>query len=377
MENRLFFNRDRFIKQLTEMIAVESETGDEGRMTEYLQKWFTDRGYETIRDNAGSTCGSTGDNIIVHIPGTMPGEAICFNAHQDTVIPGKGIRPHLEGDRLVSAGDTILGADDKSGIAILMEALLSIEENRIPHREMYYLFTIGEEVGQTGAHALDPAMLPCRSIMSIDDAGHPDHIDRLGIGIRIIKGVFHGKPAHASLDIESGISAIQMIADAVAAMPVGKKDGGVAVNIGKINGGGPAGVVPDHAEFTGSVYGFDNETMTACIEQLRDICMNSAAKFGGSVEFFSEERIPVYRQDQDWFIFKCCYDAYMKEGIKPEVTICYGAGDANIFNAKGYQCGGISSGMYNCHTSGEYLDLNETALSYRILMRMMTDGFEA
>lgn len=376
MEDRLIFDRERFLAQLTEMICIDSENSFEGDMTAYLEKWFTERGYEVIRDHAGSTCGSTGDNIIVHIPGTMPGEAICFNAHQDTVIPGKGIRPHLEGDRLLSAGDTILGADDKSGIALLIEALQNIEEKHIPHREMYYLFTIGEENGQTGAHALDPAMLPCKNIMSIDDAGRPDHIDLLGIGCWSVKAKFHGRAAHASLNIDEGISAIQMMSDAIASMSLGKTLDNVRINIGTVKGGSANGSVPENAEFTAGIYGFDHEIVGAYIGQMKEICEASASKFGGSVDFFSEKRISIYHQEQDWFIFKCCYDAYVKEGITPKLTTCYGAGDANVLNDKGFRCGGIASGMDKCHTLTEYLDLNDFALAYRIIMRMMTDGFE-
>ena len=377
MEDRFSFNRERFLAQLTEMIKIDSEVFFEGDMTAYLEKWFTERGYETVRDNAGSTCGSTGDNIIVHIPGTMPGEAICFNAHQDTVNPGKGIVPRLEGDRLVSSGSTILGADDKSGIALLIEALQNIEEKHIPHREMYFLFTIGEEQGQTGAHAVDPAILPCKSIMSIDDAGRPDHIDLLGIGCWLVTGKFHGKAAHASLNIEDGISAILMMSDAIASMPQGRTSDNVCINIGMVKGGSSTGAVSENAEFTAVVYGFDNGAVNAYINQLHDICEKSAAKYGGSVEFISKERIPIYRQERDWFVFKCCYDAYLKEGITPALTQCNGAGDANILNKKGFQCSGIASGMDKCHTTDEYLDLNDFSLAYRIVMRMMTDGYKA
>ena len=136
------FNEKRMLDRLMEMIRIDSPSFEEKPMTDYLEKYFKDRGFEVYRDNAGEKFGSTGGNILVHIPGTMEGEAVCFNAHQDTVEPGRGIEPVYENGVLTSKGDTILGADDKSGIAMLMELLDVLQENKIPHREMYYLFTI-------------------------------------------------------------------------------------------------------------------------------------------------------------------------------------------------------------------------------------------
>ena len=158
------FNEKRMLDRLMEMIRIDSPSFHEKPMTDYLEKYFKDRGYEVYRDEAGSKFGSDGGNVLVHIPGTMEGEAICFNAHQDTVEPGRGIEPVYKDGKVTSAGDTVLGADDKSGIAMLMELLDVIKENNVPHREMYYLFTICEEQGMPGAKNFDISKLPCRNL---------------------------------------------------------------------------------------------------------------------------------------------------------------------------------------------------------------------
>jgi tripeptide aminopeptidase len=376
MEDRFRYDRERMLNNLTEMIRIDSETFSEGEMTAYLQKWFADRGYAPVRDEAGKTCGSNGDNVVVHIPGTMPGEPICFNAHQDTVKPGKGIRPVLEGDILKSDGTTILGADCKAGIAILLEALENLREKNIPHRDLYYLFTIGEEIGQTGAHAVTKELVPCRSVFPLDDAGKPHSIDVLGPCCWGVTATFRGKAAHASINPEKGVSAIQMMAEAVAKIPLGRVDENTRANIGLVSGGRSNGIVPEEAEFSGSVYGFDEESPRRHIERMRAICEETADRYGGTVSFHAEKRIPLYKQEQDWFIFQCCRDAYRKEGIEPELTVSGGAGDCNVLNELGYECGGLATGMHNCHGLDEYLDLTEWELAYRIVMRMMTDGFQ-
>ena len=136
---------ERVLKNLTEIIQIDSESYHEGPMTDYLQKYFEDRGYEVYRDQAGKIVGGDhSGNLMVHIPGTLPGEGICLNAHQDTVKPGLGIKPVLENGILKSSGDTILAADDKSGIAMIMELLDLLTETKTPHRDLYLLFTICE-----------------------------------------------------------------------------------------------------------------------------------------------------------------------------------------------------------------------------------------
>ena len=140
------YNKERILSRLMEMIQIDSVSYKEGPMTDYLQKYFEDRGYEVYRDRAGKAVGGDhSGNLLIHIPGTMEGESICLNAHQDTVEPGIGIVPVLEDGKLKSSGDTILAADDKSGIAIMLELLEVLKETGTPHRDMYYLFTICEE----------------------------------------------------------------------------------------------------------------------------------------------------------------------------------------------------------------------------------------
>ena len=123
------YNKERILSRLMEMIRIDSVSYKEGPMTDYLQKYFEDRGYEVYRDQAGKAVGGDhSGNLLIHIPGTMEGESICLNAHQDTVEPGIGIVPVLEDGKLKSSGDTILAADDKSGIAIMLELLEVLKE---------------------------------------------------------------------------------------------------------------------------------------------------------------------------------------------------------------------------------------------------------
>ena len=109
---------------------------------------------------------------------------------------------------------------------------------------------------------------------------------------------------------------------------------------------------------------------------MRAACQQAAEKLGGTVDFQVDHTYPAYYQKEDWFIFRCCEQAYHKEGITPRLVKAGGGGDANVLTGKGYQCGGISAGIYNCHSCDEYLDLNDFEQADRVVMRMMTDPME-
>ena len=230
------------LDRLMEMIRIDSPSFEEKPMTDYLEKYFKDRGFEVYRDNAGEKFGSTGGNILVHIPGTMEGEAVCFNAHQDTVEPGRGIEPVYENGVLTSKGDTILGADDKSGIAMLMELLDVLQENKIPHREMYYLFTICEEQGMHGAKNFDISKLPCRNLYALDGTGMVGGISTSSPSKYGIKAVFKGKAAHAGIEPQNGVNAVCMAARAISLVKFGRIDHETTSNVGRVEGGGMTNV---------------------------------------------------------------------------------------------------------------------------------------
>ena len=165
-------NQERVLNRLMEMIQIDSVSFHEEAMTDYLQNYFENLGFEVYRDQAGKAIGGdNAGNLLLHIPGTLKGEAICLNAHQDTVQPGLGIKPVFENGILKSSGDTILAADDKSGIAMMMEVLDVLKETGTPHRDLWFLFTVCEENGMDGAKNFDYSKLPAKNIFALDGAG--------------------------------------------------------------------------------------------------------------------------------------------------------------------------------------------------------------
>ena len=374
------YNKERILSRLMEMIQIDSVSYKEGPMTDYLQKYFEDRGYEVYRDQAGKAVGGDhSGNLLIHIPGTMEGESICLNAHQDTVEPGIGIVPVLEDGKLKSSGDTILAADDKSGIAIMLELLERSEvlkETGTPHRDMYYLFTICEESGMYGAKNFDYSKIPTKNIFSLDGAGNLGFILKSGAGKDVLTITFHGKSAHGGIEPEKGINAINAAALAISKVKFGRIDPETTSNIGRIEGGAATNIVTDKVTFTCEVRSHSQAQIEAQVQKIMDACQEAAAEFGATVDIDVDHFCPPHKPDLDGFLTKATVRALELEGITPEYHISNGSGDSNIFSGHGFDCSGISTGMFNVHTTGEYLDLAVFEQAFNVTWRIVTEPLD-
>jgi len=370
-------NQERVLKKLIEMIQIDSLSYHEEPMTDYLQKYFEDLGYEVIRDQAGKAIGGdNAGNLLVHVPGTLKGEAICLNAHQDTVEPGLGIKPVFENGILRSSGDTILAADDKSGIAMIMEIVDQLRETKTPHRDLYLLFTICEENGLNGAKNFDYSTLPAKNIFALDGAGKPDVVLKSGAGKDSLVVTFHGKTAHGGIEPEKGINAIAVAASAINRVPFGRIDPETTSNIGRIEGGGATNIVTDTVTFTCEVRSHTQKQIDDQVQKIVDACNAAAEEFGATVDIEIDHFCPPHKPDPESYLSRLMIHAMEKEGLVPEYKVSNGSGDANIFSGKGFNCSGISTGMFDVHTTGEYLDMEIFSRVTRVVWYMLTDDFE-
>lgn len=370
------YNQERVLSRLIEMIKIDSVSYHEGPMTDYLQKYFEDLGYEVYRDEAGKMFGGDhSGNLLLHIPGTLEGEAICLNAHQDTVEPGNGIEPVFENGILRSKGDTILAADDKSGIVMMMELFDVLKETNTPHRDMYFLFTACEENGMHGAKNFDCSKLPAKNIFSLDGAGEIGTLLKSGAGKDTLEITFHGKKAHGGIEPEKGINAISVAASAISRVKFGRIDPETTSNIGRIEGGGATNIVTDEVTFTCEVRSHTQAQIQEQVDLIVKACNDAAAEFGATVDIVVDHFCPPHKPNPDCFMNKAVEIAHQREGIPVEYKVSNGSGDSNIFSGKGFNCSGISTGMFDVHTTDEYLDMKIWGQAFNIVWRLMTDDF--
>lgn len=366
-------NEQRILDLFLKMVQIDSVSYEEKPMGDFLEEYFQARGLEVYRDKAGEQFGGNGSNILVHIPGTIEGDSICFNAHQDTVSPGKGIVPVVKDGFVHSQGDTILAGDDKAGIASILEAYEYVRENNIPHRDLYLFFTICEELNMMGIKHFDYTKLPCKNILIVDAPGTPGKISLAGPAKDGIVATFKGKKAHAGIEPEKGANAACMVANAIARVKFGRVDEETTSNIGRIEGGGQTNVVTEDAFFTAEVRSRNSQKLIEQVELIRKACEDAARELGGSVVFEVSHDYPEIKLDKESFIYKQLLKAYDKEGIKVEYVMAGGGGDSNIMAGHGYQCCGIGCGMRDVHSTDESLCLEDMHMAVRLIVTMMTE----
>jgi tripeptide aminopeptidase len=370
-ESCSMISEKRLVKNLIEMIKIDSQSFEEYSFREYLIKYYKNKGAEIYTDSAGENFQGNCGNLLVHIDGDKNKQPLCLAAHMDTVSPGKVIEPVIENGIMKSKGNTILAGDDKAGIAVIMEALEHIKEENIPHPELYLLFTVCEEVGMLGVKNFDTSKLPCKNVVIIDAGGPTGIIACAAPAKEDLKITFTGKTAHAGIEPEKGINAIYMAAEAISHMKLGRLDDETTANIGRIEGGSQTNIVTDKVMFTAEVRSHSVDKLEAEVQHIKDACQAAAKKFGGTVLVKNYRDYPVLKLDKNSYILKLCRESYKKENIAAKELIIGGGSDANILAGKGYDCAIISVGMDKVHTVEETLSISDMYVTAKVVANMI------
>ena len=364
-------NRQRLIDNFINMVKVDSPSGNELEMATWLINYLKERNIEVKMDSAGDKIGGNCGNIVAYIKGESSENPICFAAHMDQVMPCNGVKPIIEGNIIKTDGTTTLGADDKGGIAVILEALECVLENKAPHRDIYLLFTVCEESGLNGAKNFKTENLPCKDIVILDAGGSPGVIAYKAPAQETIKVTFHGKKAHAGIEPEKGINAIVVASHAISNMNIGRLDNLTTSNIGRIEGGGATNIVTDKVTLTAEIRSHVPERLAQEIEHMRNCCIEAATKFNTTCDFINENAYPSFELSTDSYVFKLSEEAIRKVGIEPKPMIIGGGSDANIIANLGYRCAILSVGMHEVHTVNEYVNIDEMYQAAQMVYHMM------
>ena len=164
-------NTERLVNEFVEMVKVSSLSLKEGKFASLLAEKLKTMGFEIYIDKAGEHAGGDTGNVLGRLKGTIDSQPVLLCAHMDTVVPGENIKPVIRDGVIYSDGTTILGGDDKAGIAAILEAVRYITENSIPHGDIEVAFTISEEGGMLGAKHLDYSWLRSKLAFVLDSGG--------------------------------------------------------------------------------------------------------------------------------------------------------------------------------------------------------------
>jgi tripeptide aminopeptidase len=379
-------NQERIKNLLLELVQIDSVSREERDVAERIKQICEEMGAEVFIDDAGGKVGGNTGNVIARFPGTLPGaEPIMMSAHMDTVVPGKGVRPIVEGDIIRTDGTTVLGGDDKSGCAVIIETVRCLQEQSIPHAPIDAVFSICEEVGLLGAKHLDMSKVRARFGL-VFDSDDPGFLFTKGPSANHFEIKIHGLESHAGVAPEQGISAIRIAAEGISAMKLFRIDEETTANVGVIRGGEATNIITNLVTLKGEARSLDDDKLEAQTAHMVKCLEDAAAKYEVTVDgVTTKARVEAdvtreyYAMDvsDDSRVVQLVKEAASRMGLKVETMASGGGCDANIFNKRGIECANLGTGMRAIHTVKEWLDVKDMYASAEMTLEIMRLNGEA
>ncbi|MBC2714499.1 MAG: M20/M25/M40 family metallo-hydrolase [Desulfobacteraceae bacterium] len=371
-------NRDRLAGTFKSLASIDSVSRQEARISGEIRKMLEPMAREILIDRAGEKAGSDTGNLIAKIKGNRNVPPLMLNAHMDTVEPGIGVKPQFKNGVFTSDGTTVLGADDKSAIAIIIETLQILHENNIPHGPLEIVITICEEIGLLGAKNFDFNLLSAKYGYAIDTADTECIITRAPAANRF-EILVHGKDAHAGADPENGINAILLASRAISGLELGRIDSETTCNIGVIEARGATNIVPNLVRVKGEVRSHDvaklEEVTRKIVAAFEDVVTDYRKKnASGSLprldidieNEFSRTFVP-----DDHPVVVLAKQAAENLGRQVKTKKSGGGSDANVFFEKGIITGVIGTGMQDIHSVRESIRLDDMEKTVRLLLEII------
>lgn len=354
-------NENRLVQTFLDLVHIDSPSGEEESISKELARRMTELGAQVATDEHW--------NLVARWPGQ--GEWLILSAHMDTVGRDTGIQPIIRDGLICSDGTTILGSDDKSGVAVILEVIRSLSEDGLPHPPLEAVITVGEELGLRGAKLLDKSKLLSRRGYVLDAGGAIGSVvtsapSQDSLDIKVL-----GKKAHAGSEPEKGVNAIRVASEAIAAMPLGRIDFETTANIGVIQGGDATNIVPDEVTMRGEARSRDDSKLAAQTAAMAAAFEEAAGRSGARVEFKIKRSYTTYKLDDDHPVVAAAVAAAERLGLRPIIKASGGGSDANIYAEHGIRCAILSTGMTNVHTAQEHIAISDMVAAARLLQEIV------
>nr|WP_314459049.1 M20/M25/M40 family metallo-hydrolase [uncultured Clostridium sp.] len=376
-------NRSRLVSQFKRMVEFDSETYHEREIADYLKEEMKQLGFDVTEDDAGlrlkERIAEYGDaiptgNLYGFLKGNTAGTPVLLSAHMDTVRPGIG--KHATEDEngvITSRGDTVLGADDLSGIAAILEAVRTVKEHNIPHPDIEVLFPAAEENYGKGSQLADYSAIHSKQAYVFDLSGEIGHAALAAPTLLSFEIRVKGKNAHAGFCPQLGINAIEIAATAISRIKQGWADEETTVNIGKISGGKQGNIVSDECILIGEIRSLKDARAMEEWEKLKKVFEEAAVCRGGSIELLFEKQIEAYEIGENEEVVRRFKKVCDGVGVKAVTHKTLGGSDNNHFVRSGIRGIVVACGMNEVHTTSEYTTVDQLEKSALLALGLMTD----
>ncbi|MHB1315154.1 MAG: M20/M25/M40 family metallo-hydrolase [Christensenellales bacterium] len=341
----------RLISRFLRYVACPSESLHEGDFCRLLEKEIKDMGYDVLREETGDKFGSDGFNLYTRIQGGSEKESILLCAHMDTVSPGTGIEPVIH-DGVITAKNTILAADDKSGVAVIMELLEAFRDQK-PARTVEVLFTLSEEIGMLGSRYSDYSRMVSKQAVVLDSCGPLCNIINKAPLVAYLHIEVFGRAAHAGISFNDGIHALKAAADMVSAIPVGYVDEISEINVSNFLAPCKENVVCPKATFDMEIRSFSRQRYEEHLDFIKNVITKTSGAYGTTYTLRVTENGDCVYTPENSPVIALLREAYKKKGIEIKLCPTYGVSDICNISAAGMQAVNISVGYDKPHSVQE------------------------
>jgi tripeptide aminopeptidase len=360
-QTRLSAETRQLVHSFTDMVRISSESGNEFKFLQFMKRFLrAELAAESVLDAYG--------NLIARVPARKSRQkaSVLLCAHADTVSPGQRIEPVLQGTTIVSKGQTILGADDKAGIAEIIEAVRRSKAS--PPIEI--LLTRQEEVGFLGAKNLDETLLLSKIGFVVDGldlstiiTGWPTvmHLDL----------TITGRPSHPGLDPEKGVSALVVASRAIASLPHGLVAPETTLNIGTFRSGELRNAIPDTAIITAECRSMQHNRCVDLATSVQEAFRREARQARAEISIDTVTASEARTVEPDTHVVEVSRDAIRGAGLNPSIRSTLGGSDASYLNAKGISSVVIGYGGKNVHSLEEEIDIGSMERATAILQNVI------
>jgi tripeptide aminopeptidase len=356
-----------------ELAAIPSPPGEERAVADHVLAELRALGLRPEEDDAGERIEATAGNVIARLPGANGdgGTPILLCAHLDTVPPAAAIEPVVDDGVVRNGAGTILGADNKAAVAVMLAAVRRILAESRPHAGLELVFTPKEEVGLLGAAEIDTTALAAHVGFVYDHAGPIGEVVSGAPSASSVDAVFRGRAAHAGMHPEEGRSAIYAAARAIADLRLGRVDAETTANVGGIRGGSARNIVPDRCVVTAEARSHDERKLRELVQEMVDSFAFAAALTECEVDVTVADSYRAYVLRPDDAPLRLAFDALARTGFDPRGVRAGGGADANVFNERGLPCANLANGMARIHSADEHIAVADLEAMVEVTLNLV------
>ena len=349
----------RVVNEFLELVKLDNPSLNERKVADYILTKLESLGYSPYEDNAFEKINGNTGNIICKIEGDPNKEKIMFLAHMDSVLPCNGKKAVINEIYIESDKTTILGSDDLSGVASMLELAYAKSNNEIESGDIYLVFTVAEEIGLLGAKNLELDKFKIDYAYVLDSGGEigtasisaPSHIT--------FNVIIKGRAAHAGMEPEKGINAMVVASKAIAKMEIGRIDEETTCNLGTIKGGNATNIVCEQVFIKGECRSRNEKKLNLVYNNIIDIFNDTTKKYNCELDVKMVKEYSSFLVKDDATVLLKFEKACKNFNLVFKKEHGGGGSDTNIISTMGIKALNISTGMDKVHSVEERIKIDD------------------